>query len=176
MGHDAQPVVAPARSAELRMPLALIEKANALHEGAVGARLVSTGGCDDVDIGLTDRLVKGDAAGERHSERALLSSSEPLRAAQERRQAKGCSWTGQRGEERDRRGRQRGTERGTHDSSPEGRVTMLELPRLRPRRLAMSWASCGCDVPARRADQSGRAGGRSVSKGKGERPRFLARS
>lgn len=41
----------------------VVERADALHEGAVGAGLVPTGSRDDVDIGLAHRLVEGDAGG-----------------------------------------------------------------------------------------------------------------
>lgn len=40
-----------------------------------------------------------------------------------------------------------GRREGTDESSPEGRTMMDELPRGRPRRRAISWASCGWEVP-----------------------------
>ena len=140
------------RQPDCSAPMERREEEDALHQCAVGARLVSTRGRDNVDIGLADRLVEGDAAAGRR--RGLVSSVTGaltvLRAADESGRRRRVEEAGMRGEERARRtGRnEERVGRATHESSPEGRVTMLELPRVDPRRLAMSCASCGCDVPA----------------------------
>ena len=51
-------------------------------------------------------------------------------------------------------------EERTNDNSPDGRVTMEEEPNCRPSRLAIRFASCGCEVPNQAERIRSRLGGR----------------